>query len=145
MKQLIMGEGLLSITPLNSVKEVQEQFSGMFPFLKMIFFKNTGNRTGGHRVLYYPDVKMKDIYPDFAGSEWKIRDSMTIAEFENGILEHVGLNVQVLRKSGNLWLGTARTNSWTLKEQNDHGREISPEQKGETVKIKEIPYRRNLG
>jgi hypothetical protein len=33
--------------------------------------------------------------------------------------------VQVSRKSGTLWLETTMTDSWTLGQQNEHGRELS--------------------
>jgi hypothetical protein len=147
MKHLITEtrEGFLSILPLHTIKEVQNQFSELFPYLKMNFHRLIGNRAAGNRVLYTADVKMNDILPEFKGGDWKIRDSMTIAEFEKGLLDQFGLSVQILRKSGNLWLGTSRSNSWTLKEQNDHGREISPDPKEHPVKFHQFPSRRHLG
>ena len=39
--------------------------------------------------------------------------------------EVYGLGVQVFRKSGNVWLETTVTDSWTLKEQNDQGESLS--------------------
>jgi hypothetical protein len=132
---------------MNSVKEVQEWFTGLFPFLKINFYKTPmdGNKMNGHRVLFYPEVKMKDIRQDFTDGEFEIRDTMTVLELETGFYELLGLSVQVLRKSGNLWLKTSGSNSWTLKEQNDHGREISPEQKDKPGNIREIPFNKRLG
>jgi len=50
---------------------------------------------------------------------------MTVAELEKMITEKYGMNVQVVRRSGNIWLETTMTDDWTLQQQNDHGREIT--------------------
>lgn len=52
-------------------------------------------------------------------------DSMTVGQLEKSFLEKFGMLVQVSRKSGSVWLETTMTDSWTLKQQNDHGRELS--------------------
>jgi hypothetical protein len=36
-----------------------------------------------------------------------------------------GVPVQILRKSGKIWLETTMTDHWTLLQQNQHGEEIS--------------------
>jgi hypothetical protein len=54
-----------------------------------------------------------------------INDDTTVTDFENALIDQYGLSAQVFRRSGNLWLETTITDYWTLKQQNDHGREIS--------------------
>jgi hypothetical protein len=54
-----------------------------------------------------------------------VDESMTVLELENAFMDEFGLCVQVFRKSGNIWLETTMTDHWTLKQQSDHGREIS--------------------
>ncbi len=84
----------------------------------------------GRRVIFFPpESLMNDINPGIADGELVIREAMSVLELENEFYDKFGLSVQILRRSGNLWLDTSRTNSWTLKEQDDLGREISPEQK----------------
>jgi hypothetical protein len=39
--------------------------------------------------------------------------------------QEFGLCVQVFRKSGNHWIETSLTNSWTLEQQNREGFELS--------------------
>jgi hypothetical protein len=50
---------------------------------------------------------------------------MTVTDFENALMDQFGLSAQVFRRSGNLWLETTITDYWTLKQQNEHGREIT--------------------
>jgi hypothetical protein len=46
---------------------------------------------------------------------------MTVAELERLFVENFGLNAQVFRRSGTLWLQTSATDNWTLAEQNRKG------------------------
>ena len=50
---------------------------------------------------------------------------MTVTDFENALMDQFGLSAQVFRRSGNIWLETTITDYWTLKQQNEHGREIT--------------------
>jgi len=54
-----------------------------------------------------------------------IKDAMSVLELENALIDEFGLSAQVYRKSGNIWLETTMTDNWTLKQQNDHGRELT--------------------
>jgi hypothetical protein len=143
-----MRESIFIISKAGSVKEIQEHFSVIFPFLKINFFKDSkkGSSLSGHRVvLYSPESLLKDINPEMADGELTIRETMNILDLENEFYEKFGLSVQILRRSGNLWLDTSRTNSWTLKEQDDLGREISPEQISNLRIQEQKGSRRNLG
>jgi hypothetical protein len=55
----------------------------------------------------------------------ELSDYMTVGELENILRTEFGLSAQVSRKSGILWLETTMTDKWTLKQQNDHGKELS--------------------
>jgi len=44
---------------------------------------------------------------------------------EKSFYDRFDMLVQVSRKSGSIWLETTMTDNWTLKQQNDHGRELS--------------------
>jgi hypothetical protein len=118
----------LEINGERLISEIQHEFSAVYPFLKIEFFRN--GHTRRNRSLYHkliPHNKfLKDIW------SWKkdtgrleISDAMSVTEFEDALKDHFGLSAQVFRRSGNLWLETTMTDNWTLKQQNDHGREIS--------------------
>ena len=143
-----MREDIFLIGKTNSVKEIQDHFSGLFPFLRINFFKNRksgSGLTGQSVILFSPESYLKDINPGITNGELAIRESMSVWELENEFFEKFGLSVQVLRRSGNLWLDTSRTNSWTLMEQDEIGREISPEQKSNLNISGKSGFHRNLG
>ena len=54
-----------------------------------------------------------------------ITSKMTVTEIEKSFNRFYGLNTQILRKSGNIWLGTTVTDNWTLEEQNKQGESLS--------------------
>ena len=120
MQLIINGERLIS--------EVQGEFTKTFPYLRIEFFRN-----GVVRQHRYPahlkitgNYKLKDawVWKKDNGS-LELRDSMSVLELENAFMDNFGLSVQVFRKSGNIWLETTMTDDWTLKQQSDHGKEIS--------------------
>ena len=110
------------------ISEVQQDFNKAYPFLKLEFFKNEMNGENRHGVgrIISQHRKLKESW------KWKkdngtleVNESMTVLELEKAFMDEFGLNVQVFRKSGNIWLETTLTDAWTLKRQSDHGREIS--------------------
>ncbi len=50
---------------------------------------------------------------------------MSVADLEKILLENFQIPVQVLRKSGAVWLKTTHSISWSLKQQNDQGKIVS--------------------
>ena len=81
-----------------------------------------------HGIEYNPD--MVDLSKRNATKEGvaEISGDMTVLELENLFMNRFGLAAQVFRKSGNIWLETIRTDNWTLKQQNNHGMEISEDE-----------------
>ena len=51
----------------------------------------------------------------------EVKEDMKVSDFEKMFHDKFGLNVQVFRKSGNLWMQTTSTDHWTLAEQNRKG------------------------
>ncbi|HTS44829.1 MAG TPA: hypothetical protein VMH01_10560 [Puia sp.] len=125
----------------DSVKKVQENFSLLFPFLKINFFKTRGNNKTNinQSILFCPEVKMIEMNKNLEKGEIEIGDATTVSQLESGLFDRFGLTAQVARKSGNLWMPTSMTDSWTLREQNEHGKEISNNQ-GNLVCFREVPY-----
>jgi hypothetical protein len=124
-----MKPACLHIDKYKMIREVQRNFSGFYPFLRINFFKNrnNGKQITEQSIVYADKVRLSEINPDLSGGEIEISDGTTILEFENILSRRFGLYAQVVRKSGNLWLGTLKTSNWTMKEQNEHGEAISPE------------------
>lgn len=120
---------ILEISADKSIKQVQEDFSHLFPYLKIEFFRNG---TIARKDRYPAATLISNDHPISAAQtrpknngDLYLEETMTVAELEQSFLTHFGLSVQVFRRSGKLWLETTMTDNWTLKQQNDHGREIA--------------------
>jgi hypothetical protein len=117
------------------IKEVQEEFSRNYPFLKIEFSKrkslspevegpaadgqlSPGENTGEEQTFRATAKNL--LWNDFS-----LSDTMTVSELEVLLQYQFGLPVQILRKSGNLWMETRLTRQWTLRQQNDHGADIA--------------------
>ncbi len=117
----------IRIDNTRTYKELQQDFNAMFPFLKIEFFKR------GHAVeegssaqkMIRQDKLLHSIEKLHEEGVMEILPTLTVAAFEQTLLNRFGLATQVFRKSGNLWLETTMTDQWTLGQQNEHGREIS--------------------
>ncbi|HZI55114.1 MAG TPA: hypothetical protein VFD56_15465 [Chitinophagaceae bacterium] len=116
---------VLHILKTRSVGDVQHDFSQEYPYLRMDFFKQLAGKHG-------PSIKQKVVRTaklsasgKLTEGELEIHDSMTVGQLESVFRERFGINMQVSRKSGPVWLETTVTDKWTLKQQNEHGRELS--------------------
>ncbi len=116
---------LLVISKERTINDLQLDFSTNYPYLKLEFYK---------LQQYEPDFPVKKHLLHTATLRMaglkesgllEIRDEMTVADLEKAFHNEFGLEVQVSRKSGMIWLETTMTDSWTLAKQNEHGREIS--------------------
>lgn len=118
----------LAIFADRKISEIQEEFSQEYPFLKIEFFKNgevRKERYPAHLMIANQFSLKEAWFKNKKEGYMNISESMTVSELENIFMDSYGLSVQVFRKSGNLWLETTMTDGWTLKQQNDHGQEIS--------------------
>lgn len=110
------------------ISEVQSDFTLTFPFLKIEFFRkeNVQRQHQPVPVKVPQHLTIRNAWMGKGGEgEMEIGELMTVSELEQSLREQFGLMVQVFRKSGKVWLETTITDKWTLKQQNDHGREIS--------------------
>lgn len=114
----------ITIDGTRAVADIQNDFTNMFPYLKIQFFKK------GHLVFH--GSPRKEILPpttilrelNHANGDAVISEDMTVSELEEMFKSRFKLNVQVFRKSGRSWLETTYTDSWTLKKQNQEGLEL---------------------
>ena len=121
---------MLHISHNRSINEVQQDFNRQYPFLKIEFYQNNGPNTGSpkrqHLINSLPIAKAGLT----RSGNIQLDDLMTVGQLENIFRTEFGLSAQVSRKSGVLWLETTMTDGWTLRQQNEHGKELS-----EPVKI----------
>ncbi len=117
----------IAINDARRISEIQEEFNKGFPFLKLEFF------TGGHHKNQLSPNKNMIPNDRLLGSFRMKHNSgtitmdafKTVVEIEEEIKHNLGLNAQILRKSGSLWIETSLTDKWSLALQNSEGYEIS--------------------
>ncbi len=105
------------------IREIQREFNQKFPFLKLEFYKGhhqTGEGSPVETQLPQEQV-LGDVRTVHQDGDFEVRKDLTVAELEQSFFDQFGLNVQVFRKSGNLWMQTTSTDHWTLEQQNRKG------------------------
>ncbi|MBX7202734.1 MAG: hypothetical protein K1X77_06660 [Bacteroidia bacterium] len=118
----------ISINNQRRLEELNADFQGAFPYLKIEFFAGTHQRGGSSAKDARLDtsIKVQDCRTSGAEGKLAIREDMTVAELEQTFAREYGLAVQVFRKSGNhTWLETTASDFWTLNKQNQMGRELN--------------------
>jgi hypothetical protein len=120
MRLLINGDKL--------VRDVQQEFAIAYPFLKIEFFRNMGlqNEQALKQNQIKHDQKLSAAKShSIENGDLLIDDMMSVTDLEKAFMDRFGLRTQVFRRSGNIWLETSITDGWSLKQQNDLGREIT--------------------
>lgn len=117
----------IELTSKKTIKEIQAEFSQMFPYLKLEFFSKPHTIGKGTKKEYMNDSSLS--LGESSGNEEvfgmvDITEDTVVHDLEKMLREHFGLNVQVFRKSGKIWLETTATDNWTLGYQNSQGKEL---------------------
>lgn len=107
------------------IGDVQQDFNELYPFLRIDFYRNIAGRLGSSVKQKLNKTARLAAAGNLQEGDIEINDAMTVGQLEKTFRERFGINVQVSRKSGPVWLETTVTDKWTLKQQNDHGRELS--------------------
>ena len=113
----------MTITKSTTLSEIQDVFHVVFPHLKIAFYASphaSGEGSGAREQL--ADTKTVGQLTDLREPvAIDLDGDMKISTFEQEMVKRCGLNVQVFRRSANLWLQTTRTDNWTLHEANRKG------------------------
>jgi hypothetical protein len=109
------------------IRAIEEQFNDAFPYLQLSITNCKNNPetqkqlreaiTDGSIIKQPPEAELD--------SKRIIDETMTVEQLETILLNEFGCNAKVYRRSGNVWLQTKFTNGWTLKEQNQMGKDTS--------------------
>jgi hypothetical protein len=106
------------------IQEVWQAFNDEYPFLKLEFYKvaNLADSIGmkGH-LSHSTPLRSAGLKNE---GHIEINDGMTVGELEKIFLDQFGLVAHVSRNSGGIWLETTMADNWTLRKQNDYGKEI---------------------
>ena len=129
---------VLHILQSRTLKETQDEFNSAYSFLRIEFYRNT---EPGFARRHLNNSMLMTAAGLKQNGDIEINDQMTVGQLEKAFREKFGLQVQVSRRSGTLWLETTMTDNWTLKQQNDHGRELSePVNRNTISKDDEVDY-----
>ncbi|MBN9385609.1 MAG: hypothetical protein J0H74_32950 [Chitinophagaceae bacterium] len=119
------------------IKEVQNEFSSAYPFLKIDFTRGKGEKRTASGMAHSGAAgtvePMQGEHDEVANEkarkllwdDFGVTDDMKVSELELLLQYEFGLPAQLLRKSGKLWLETRMTQHWTLRQQDDHGRDMA--------------------
>lgn len=110
-----------------TISELQKQFSVEFPYLKIEFFDiphtSSNKLTKAH---LFPAGRLLGVCRKMRNEGIIIiNPEDTVEKLENIFWNEYGLSAEVFRRSGNLWIETSLSNSWTLKLQNEEGKAMS--------------------
>lgn len=113
----------MRISDEKTLKAIKEEFGAKFPFLKLEFYGAPhGKAEGSPAHLQIDENKtVGEARTVQEEGDLYISGQFTVSNFERQFYEKYGLSAQVFRRSGNLWLQTSTTDSWTLAEQNRKG------------------------
>lgn len=130
----------LIINPHNTLKDIKAYFHQEFANLKIEFFND---RNGDKQVTADEIEKQTGLtLSQFSGKnteeELRIAPEMMVNEVEMMFLDVFNVQVQVFRKSGNVWLVTTNSDFYSLEELNNFADEQQRSANGESEFEEEI-------
>lgn len=113
----------MTIKENKTIKDIQVEFNNKFPYLKIEFYAHEHSSNEGspktdklEEILTISESRTK-----MNEGELSIHPNQKVSTLEQNFHDIYGLNVQVFRKSGAIWLQTIATDDWTLHKQNEKG------------------------
>lgn len=121
----------LDIKDNKSVSDIKKDFSEHFPGLKIEFVAHSHTSGVGSEKedVIKGNPKLWELRKFHTELTVDIDENFTVAQVEGMFRDRFGLHIQIFRKSGNVWIQTVNTDSWTLKKHVEHAAhfgEISP-------------------
>lgn len=106
------------------LKDLQQEFSQIFPYLKIEFFQKPHQAGMGssEKEKLNPEMHVGMVRQKHNIGIMPTDGNLTVGAFEKAFESTFGLYVQVYRKSHGKWLQTWVTDIWTLEEQNNRGK-----------------------
>ena len=117
----------LGIRKDSRIVDIQKEFNQYYPYLKMEFFRHpfSQNKMLQKTEKIDPRESIVQLTRFYDQASINIDQKKTVAQLVNDFLEEFGLSILIFRKSGNLWIETSLTDSWTLDRQNKIGESFS--------------------
>ena len=114
------------ISDNKTIKEVKEEFSAKFSLLKLEFYSKEHEEGEGSvlRDTLEESLVLKEVRSNHTEGDLSIDGHLKVSTLETNFKETYGINVQVFRKSGEVYLQTTTTDGWTLAEQQREAEEF---------------------
>ena len=118
---------ILTIDDNKKISAIQQEFNALFPYLKLEFFKHAHSVHQGSpkKDMLNSNLILKQFRNKHVNGSLEIKETMKVSDLENSFQTLFNLSAQVFRKSAGSWIETSVTDDWTLKQQNDEGKELS--------------------
>ncbi len=115
----------MTITNSSRLMDIQKEFNAKFPYLKLEFYAKHHDVGEGspNKLKLDPHMTIGEFRANNTSGDLSINGHLKVSTLESNFFEQFGLNVQVFRKSGSIWLQTTATDEWTLAKQNTKGEE----------------------
>ena len=106
------------------VANIQSDFQEAYPFLRLEFFQqpHEAEESCPPTQKINPETPIEDIRMMHTFGWMDISRHRTAAEIEHDFKRLMGLNVQVMRRSGDMWIQTTKTDYRTLQQLNEEGK-----------------------
>jgi hypothetical protein len=106
------------------IRELEKAFNREYPYLKIETVRNGLQATDAPHYDGTGKDSLRYRAKDLLKNEIGLNDAMKVSGFESALQSVIACPVQVFRKNNNSRIETKMTRDWTLKQQNDHGREL---------------------
>ena len=108
--------------------DIQSLFSVHYPFLKIEVIDHEKSMARTWRIDH--ELCIKELGNITDACKIDISNNMSVSEVAADFKNKLGLNIEVLRKSGNVWNAISITGNWTLENQNAAGEFICSQMAG---------------
>ena len=109
------------------LKDIQKSFNEYYPYLKIEFLEPKKYPLEPRLKNDHYSMQVKDLSLLQNPIAIDVSNERTIEDIIIDFKKNTGTNINVSRKSGNIWNVITLTGSWTLESQNNAGLFISSE------------------
>jgi hypothetical protein len=107
----------LYINDSKTVQDLQDRFSKCFPYLKLEFYKEAGDRFKSN--LIKPNTFIGEIRTGYRSGILDIKSWDKTSKVKQELQDHFGLNVQIFRMYRDQWIPATYSDGLTLRQQTE--------------------------
>lgn len=103
---------------------IQHSFRAQYPHLKLLFYKSPYREANVYHkaILLDENLPMEEVTMFHTAGRIDIAPERTVAAVEKDFFHKLGLSVQIVRQSGDLWIAAVNADQSTLYQQNEEGK-----------------------